>query len=338
MEALALKYRPREFEDVVSQVSVVKVLERQLEVSAFKNCYLFCGPSGTGKTTLARIFARKINKEEGTPIEIDAASNNGVDNIRELIANAKERALDCEYKVIILDEAHMLTTQSWNALLKILEEPPKYTIFMFCTTDPQKIPATIINRVQKFNLTKIDINSIKNRLEYICKKENFTNYSETVDYISKLANGGMRDAIALLDKASSVSTDLSLQNVIDIIGNYSYDTMFDVINGFIDGDVAKVLGIVEDLYNRGNDLKLFEEQLISFTLDLFKYCIFKSFDCIQIPRMFEDKLIFTIKIDNNTDYFNYILKELLEVKNQSRYDVNFKNTLEVTFIKLSRGE
>ena len=133
----------------------------------FKNALLFCGSSGCGKTTCARIFANEINQGFGEPIEIDAASNNGVENIRMITKAANERALDGEYKIYIIDETHALTSQSWQAFLKCLEEPPKYTIFIFCTTDPQKIPETILNRVMRFNFTRIPIEQIKDRLKYI---------------------------------------------------------------------------------------------------------------------------------------------------------------------------
>ena len=153
MEALAVKYRPKTFEDVVSQNAIIRILRKQIELKQFKNCYLFCGASGCGKTTVARIFANAINQGNGNPIEIDAASNNGVDNVRQLIKTASERSLDSEYKIIIIDECHALTTQAWQAFLKCIEEPPMYTIFIFCTTDPQKIPTTIINRTMRFNFS-----------------------------------------------------------------------------------------------------------------------------------------------------------------------------------------
>ena len=149
--SLAVQFRPKTFDEVVGQETIIKILKKQVETQQFKNCYLFSGASGCGKTSVARIFAKTINNGVGEPIEIDAASNNGVDNIRNIIEEANKRSLDSDYKVYIMDEAHSLTSQSWQSLLKTIEEPPKYTIFIFCTTNPEKIPETILNRLQKFN-------------------------------------------------------------------------------------------------------------------------------------------------------------------------------------------
>ena len=337
MEALATIYRPHKFEDVCSQQSIIKVLKRQLELNQFKNCYLFCGASGCGKTTIARILANEINRGIGNPIEIDAASNNGVENIREIVAKANERSLDSEYKIIIVDEVHCLTNQSWQAFLKCLEEPPKYTIFMFCTTDPQKIPETIINRVMRFNLTKIPTNQIKDRLRYICEQEHFTNYDEAIDYISKLANGGMRDAISLLDKASAYSTDLNINNVLNVLGNFSYRMFFDITNAIIDGNDNIVISNVEDIFNQGNDLKLFIEQYLDFVLDLFKYSVFASLDLIKIPATFKDDIDYIVGDSSSKNYFSKFVDRVLEIKNTIKYDTNIKSTIEVMFIQMCRG-
>ena len=337
MEALATKYRPHKFEDVSSQTAIIKVLRQQLELNQFKNCYLFCGASGCGKTTIARILANEINKGVGNPIEIDAASNNGVDNIREIVAKANERALDCEYKVIIVDEVHCLTSQSWQAFLKCLEEPPMYTIFMFCTTDPQKIPATILNRVMRFNLTKIPTNQIKERLRYICEQEKFTNYEEAIDYISKLSNGGMRDAISLLDKASAYSTDLNIENVLTILGNFSYKMFFDITNAVIDKKDDIVISNIEEIYNQGNDLKLFIEQYLDFVLDLFKFSVFGNYDLIKIPPTFQDDVDYVVGDSSSKNYFSKFVDRVLEIKNTIKYDTNIKSTIEVMFIQMCRG-
>ena len=153
LESLAVKYRPNSWDEVFGQDVIVEILKKQIETNTIKNAYIFSGASGCGKTTVARIFANEINDHKGLPIEIDGASNNGVDNVKNIINEASQRSLNSEYKIYIIDEAHMLTTPAWNAFLKTIEESPKYTIFIFCTTDPQKIPETIKNRCMRFNFT-----------------------------------------------------------------------------------------------------------------------------------------------------------------------------------------
>lgn len=334
--SLANKYRPQDWIDVCSQTSIIKILSQQLATKQIKNAYLFCGASGCGKTTIARVFSNKINENIGSPIEIDGASNNGVDNVKAIIKSAQERSIDSKYKVYIIDECHALTNQAWQAFLKCLEEPPTYTIFIFCTTDPQKIPDTILNRVQRFNFTRIPEQQIYERLDFICKQENFTNYTESIEYISKICNGGMRDGIAMLDKCSSYSEDLNINNVLIALGNYSYDIYFKLINNMIDGEESKVLEILSDVYNSGSDLKLFVDQYLAFCIDITKYIIFKSFDIIQIPSSMKDKLEVSINFENAQKYYTYIIDKLLAIKNMIKIDTNIKSTLDVTFLQMTR--
>lgn len=338
MEALAVKYRPSTWDSVCSQESIVKILTRQLELDQVKNAYLFCGASGCGKTTCARIFANEINNHIGSPIEIDGASNNGVDNVKTIIRSAQERSIDSKYKIYIIDECHALTSQAWQAFLKCIEEPPTYTIFIFCTTDPQKIPATILNRVQRFNFTRISSDKIRDRLNYICKQEGFINFEESTDYISKICNGGMRDAIALLDKCSSFSNDLNINNVLASLGNYSYDKFFNLVNNIVDGNQTEVLYEIDIIYNEGNDLKIFIDQFLSFCIDLNKYILFKSCDFLKIPSSMEEKIKYAIGFENSPAYYNYLLDRLLELKNMIKNDANIKMTIEVVFIQLCRGK
>ena len=338
MKALAVKYRPKEFEEVVGQKSVIKILKRQLELKEFLNCYLFCGASGTGKTTTARIFANKINNNKGEPIEIDGASNNGVENVKNIIKSASERAVDSEYKIYIIDECHALTNQAWQAFLKCIEEPPKYTIFLFCTTDPQKIPATILNRVQRFNLTRINQSDIKDRLIYVCKEEGFTNYEESCDYISKISNGGMRDALAYLDKVSGYSDDLSMNNVLEALGNYSYDTFFKLTNALVDGVEKEIINIVDDFFNSGKDLKIFVDQYLDFVLDMSKYCIFNDMSITKLPLSLEQSVKYCTGFEGNKSYFNRLIDKVLEIKNLIKYDSTPKTTILIMLLQYTRGK
>lgn len=335
-QSLAVKYRPTSFDEVVQQNSTIRVLTRQLEMEQFSNCYLFAGSSGCGKTTLGRIFANKINKGLGSPIEIDAASNNGVDNIKNIVKEAQERSIDSKYKIYIIDECHSLTNQAWQAFLKCIEEPPTYTIFIFCTTDPQKIPDTIKNRVQRFTFTRISTDRIRDRLAYICHQEGFTNYEEAIDYIAKISEGGMRTAISYLEKCASYNTDLSIENVLNSLGNYSYNTFFNLINAMIDGREAEVLKIVSDYYDAGNDLKLFIDQYLNFCLDLTKYALFKNASVTRIPNSMEEALQNATNFDNSNKYYTYVIDKLLNLKNMLKHDDSPRSTIEILLLQITR--
>lgn len=336
-QSLAVKYRPKTFDEVLGQKSVIKILTRQLELNQFSNCYLFCGPSGDGKTTTCRAFAHYINKNQGSPIEIDGASNNGVDAVRSIIEASRERSIDSEYKIFIIDECHMITNAGWNAFLKCIEEPSEYTIFMFCTTNPEKIPDTILNRVMRFNLTKVDTNLIRQRLEYICQQEGYINYYEACDFIAKLSSGGVRDAIATLEKCANYDTDLNINNVLACVGNFSYDALFNLTGALFNGDEQEVLMTINDYYNSGNDLKLFIEQYLDFVLDLTKYCLFKDMAMVKIPASLEVRCQGYSNIPDILEYSNNLVAKILDVKTAIRYDVNNKTTIEAMFIAICRG-
>lgn len=292
-KALAIKYRPQTFEDLTEQSAVVTILTNQIETNTIKHGYLFCGGAGTGKTTSARIFANMINKGAGTPIELDAASNNSVEDIRRLTEDAQTQSIDSEYKVFVIDECHSLSNQAWQAMLKTLEEPPAKAIFIFCTTNPEKIPQTILSRVQRYNFQRISQEGIVTRLEYILTREISTvmpEYKDALEYIAKIADGGMRDAITLMDKCLSFSSDLTVENVIKALGVTDYNTMFDLNNAFFENDKTKLIKIVSDVYSSGMDLKLFIKNYFEFLLDLNVYCLTKDLTMTKIPEIWVDEM------------------------------------------------
>ncbi len=344
MKSLAVKYRPNTFETICGNQATVKILKRVIELGTPKNAYLFAGPSGCGKTTTARCFANALNGGIGEPIEIDGASNNGVDQVRAIVESANQRSLVGTYKIYIIDECHMITTAGWNAFLKGLEECPEYTIFIFCTTEPNKIPATILNRVQRFNIAKIDSQEIKNRLIYICQQEGFVNYEDTCELISKLCDGGMREAITKLDQCADLSNDLSLENAKAVLGEAPFERMLKLTNCLINQNAQFTLIAIETLANEGKDLKQFVNEYLSFTLEMTKYILFKNIGLTNIPAYLEnsaDPMISvsaTVNFDSTPEgalsWFNYLANRLLEVKNNIKYDTNVKAVVEAYMLQI----
>lgn len=296
---LATKYRPKKFADLVCQDNVKIVLQNQIDLNEFKQSYLFCGSAGTGKTTSARIFANEINKGEGRIVEIDGASNNGVDNIRNLIDNCKMKSLDGTYKVFIIDEVHMLSIGAFNALLKILEEPPKGTIFILCTTDPQKIPATILSRVQRFDFKRIPTQRIVNRLTYIIEKENkerteqIEYTDEALQYIAQLAEGGMRDAITKLDTVLGFTQNITSDAVIKCLGLTSTQFILEIIDNIINKEPKNILGAIDTIFLEGKDLKLFIKDSIKVLIDVIKFQMGSS--SVNIPQSCQDRVTNILK-------------------------------------------
>ncbi len=332
-EALAIKYRPKVFEDATEQSAIKDILENQIKTKTFQHGYLFTGPAGTGKTTFARIFANMINDGKGNPIEVDAASNSGVDNIRQIIEDAKRKPLDAEYKIFIVDECHSLSNGAWQALLKTLEEPSKFTIFIFCTTDPQKIPNTILSRVQRYNFQKISTEGIINRLSSILIMEDdecaggYAWEKDAIEYIAKVSNGGMRDAITLLDKCLSFSSDLTVYNVLQTIGSEDYTTFIRFLTALCNKNDKTSIDIIEDVFNAGKDLKQFMKEFAKFILDVEKYSIYNDFAYINLPKTIEDKIVNLIKLD----VFS-VMDFVVMLNNQIKWDNDPKTLIELSVL------
>lgn len=302
MESLPNKYRPKCFAEVVGQPTIISILSRQIETKTFRNSYLFCGPSGCGKTTIARIMANTLNNNEGEPIEIDAASNNGVDSIRALIVDAQQTSIDSEYKVYIIDECHMLTNAAWNAALKLIEEPPSNSIFIFCTTNPDKIPETILTRVQRFDFKRVPIKDISDRLEYICNEELSNVFETSALYrIAAMSNGFMREAISLLEKCLGYSNDVTLNNVEKVLGCVKFDLLFDLLDGIVAKDESKVLGIVNDLKLSNSDLLKVVDDVLGFLIECAKYQKTNNLSIVKIPSSYADRLVYT-----NVDLLSFV--------------------------------
>lgn len=331
IKSLAIKYRPMTFDDVVEQGSIKIILQQQLDNDETKNAYLFCGGAGTGKTTCARIFANEINKHQGNPIEMDAASNSSVDDVREIIAQAKTKSLDSEYKVFIIDECHSLSNTAWQALLKLIEEPPAKSIFIFCTTDPQKIPKTILSRVQRYDFQRISHNGVVKRLMQILDWEDITSVEkDAVDYIEKIADGGMRDAITLLDKCLAYSTDLTTENVVAALGTVNYKIMIDLTSAIIiANDQVETIKIIEEIHRSGKDLKQFVKSYMNFVLDLNKYNCLKSFDYLEIPKIYADEVEY-LSTDNES--CEALLDTIIHLNADIKWDTAPKSMIEATLI------
>lgn len=331
MRALALKYRPKTLNDVVEQIAIVQILQQQLKTNTHQSCYLFTGAPGVGKTSIARIFANELNEGNGTPIEIDAASNNGVDDVREIISNVAFKALDSKYKVYILDEVHQFSLGAWNAMLKLIEEPPAHAVFILCTTQPEKVPETIISRVQRFDFRRITYNSIIDRLRYIIdSEEDVSATDDALAMIARLAEGGLRDAITLLDKCLSYSDVLDIDAVSTALGTVNYKTMFDLLEFIYNKQIKEALIVIDDIYRSGVDLKQFVKRFCYFLIDSCKYVLTRDFEYIQIPQIYEDRLA-EIAVD-----YNFVLVMMLDVQDLSaaiKWETNSKYLIEAKLIE-----
>ena len=341
------KYRPQSFKDVIGQEFTVKALENAIKLNKIANAYLFCGPRGTGKTSSARIFAKSLNCMEGptvTPcqkcrscldvtnasgldvIEIDAATNRGIDDAKELINKVQYAPMNGKYKIFIIDEVHMLSKEAFNALLKTFEEPPKNVIFILATTEPHKVIETIVSRCQRFDFRRITIDDIVKRLREISDIEKINIDDEALYTIAKNVSGGMRDSLALLDQASVLGTEkkITKETIEDLIGKITFDVLHNLIFDILSRDIEKAVQDVEKIYEKGSEPRNFIENFIEFLKNIILILSSKNDD--------EAKNLTLIDIDNikkvkNEPLFNQtkiikILDKIIEYYKEIKISTN----------------
>ena len=296
MANLAAKYRPKTFDDVSEQRIVVDMIQSLVsdDNMTVRN-FMFLGSQGIGKTTIARIIANTINDGHGEPIEIDAASNSGVEAMRDIVAQARTYPVGCRWKVFIIDECHAISSAGWQVLLKTLEEGPARSIFILCTTNPEKIPATILSRVQVFRLSKISLSGIVNRLKYIIDQENqlganITYDDSSISFIAKMANGGMRDAITLLEKAIAYDANITSESLIYALGLPNYDDFFALLSAYASKNNEKIAEIVDNVYNSGVNYVKWMSEFHAFIINVVKYILLKDITRTTIPAHYQDKI------------------------------------------------
>ncbi|MCR4898688.1 MAG: DNA polymerase III subunit gamma/tau [Acholeplasmatales bacterium] len=353
--ALYREYRPTNFSEVVGQENIKKTLQNAIKLNKVAHAYLFAGPRGTGKTTMAKIMAKAVNCEKGpTPnpccsceicqgitkgmisdvIEVDAASNNGADDIREIRDNVKFLPSKCRYKVYIIDEVHMLSQSAFNALLKTLEEPPSHVIFILCTTEPYKLPLTILSRCQRFDFQPISEKEIFNRLKYVSQKENINITDEALDQISTSCEGGMRDALSLLDQTISFSEtgNIVLDDVLNVSGNTSYLKIINLINSCIKKEDTSSIQILDEIINEGKEVPKINSDIITFLRDVLLY---KNDAVINQKAMYKNESFINLASNITKELIYHYIDILSDCDTRMRYSSSKRPYLEVAILKMS---
>lgn len=359
--ALYRKFRPDEFDDVKGQDHIVTTLKNQINADRIGHAYLFCGTRGTGKTTIAKIFAKAVNCEHpvnGSPcnecdtckaitagtslnvIEIDAASNNGVDNIREIKDEVTYSPTMGRYKVYIIDEAHMLTIGAFNALLKTLEEPPSYVIFILATTEVHKIPVTILSRCQRYDFKRISLDVISDRLRELMEKENIEVEEKAIRYIAKKADGGMRDALSLMEQCISfyLGQKLTYEKVLEVLGAVDTDVFSSFLREILNDDVAGVIAHLEEIVMQGSDLGQFVND---FTWYMRNLLLIKASDNMEEILDVSAENLIQLKEEAGMirqDTLMRFIRIFSELTNQLKNASNKRILVEMALIKLCRPQ
>lgn len=356
-QALYRSYRPQDFKSVAGQRHVVTTLQNAIKLNKVAHAYLFSGPRGTGKTSMAKIMAKALNCVHGPTtepcneceickgitkgtisdiVEIDAASNNGVDEIRDLRDKVKYLPSECRYKVYIIDEVHMLSQGAFNALLKTLEEPPSHVIFILATTEPHKIPATILSRCQRFDFQSLDKADIVERLQYVLNAENIKATPEAVDLIAESSEGGMRDALSLLDQSISYSTDdvISEDDVLAVSGNISSQIILHMLKEALESNSAEVLKSLGEIISNGKEIPRIINDVIIFLRDALLAKIGSS-NSLKSAYKTEEYQVFLAKISNE------IIYKWLDILNDTLNNIKFTTQkrayLELGLLKMADG-
>ncbi len=359
--ALYRKFRPDTFADVKGQEHIVTTLKNQLKANRIGHAYLFTGTRGTGKTTIAKIFARTVNCQEPTEdgpcgqcricraiaagasmnvIEIDAASNNGVDNIREIVEEVSYSPAEGKYKVYIIDEVHMLSIGAFNALLKTLEEPPSYVIFILATTEVHKLPITILSRCQRYDFKRISIDTIAGRLQELVTAESVQVEEKALRYIAKTADGSMRDALSLLDQciAFHLGRELTYEKVLDVLGAVDTEVFSRLLRYVLDKDVLGCVKLLEEIVMQGRELTQF---VTDFTWYLRNLMLVQASDNLEdvidmsadnLRRLKEESE--QVDMETNVRY----IRIFSELSNQIRYASQKRILVEIALIKLCKPQ